>query len=121
MTDFLQLAEQLASALIPRRTVRYQRGEVYVDLDATVAASEVYFTDRNGMRVRAENRYYLIKVADLILSGSATEPAEGDEIIDTGDGATRTYRTMPGDSGEAWEYQRYHTQYRINVMEVDEF
>lgn len=105
--------------LVPRRSVRYERGEYFVVLEATLARTILYQTDNQGMRVRAETRDYLIKPALLILNSVQVEPEEEDLIIDTGEGSTVTYKVMSGDTGEAWRYSdRYHSLFRIHVKEV---
>ena len=115
------MAERLVPKLIPKREVRYQRGDWWVELDATVGSTILTSTDEYGVRTRTEMRDYLIEPALLIIGGIQVEPAEGDKIIDTGEGKTRTYMVMQGQGEEAWRYtDRYHSLLRIHVKEIEE-
>ena len=121
MADFLQMAEQMVPKLIPRRNVRYERGDYFVVLEATVARTILYNTDDYGRRMRAETRDYLIEPALIVLNGSEVLPAEEDLIIDTNEGGTVTYKVMRGDAGESWRWtDRYHGMLRIHTKEVAE-
>ena len=121
MVDFLQLAEQMVPKLVPRRTVRYQRGVLWVEFEVTVGRSIVNWHDDYGMRHRAEQRDYIFEAALLILGGSVVEPADGDEIVDTAEGATRTYVVASAAGEVGWRYtDRYHTMLRVHVKEIDE-
>ena len=121
MSDILKLAMAALPGLLPSRTVRYQRGDNYVDIDVTVGATRVDYSDEHGVRFKSHVRDYLIPVVDLILSGEAIEPLESDTIVDTNDGTTATWKLMDIEGGEAWRYmERYHTMYRVHVRMEDE-
>jgi len=121
MTDILQTAMAMLPKLLPRRIVRYQRVDDYVNLEVTVGSTTVDYEDEHEVRLKAEIRDYLIPVADLILSDANTEPEEGDLIIDTEEGATRTYTVMGIESGVPWRHtDRYHTMFRIHTRQTDE-
>lgn len=122
MTDVLQSAIAAVPNLIPRRIVRYKRGEDHIGLHATVGSTRIDYEDEHGVRLRAEVRDYLIKPADLVISDVTVEPEEGDEIIDSGEGGIpRTYQVMGVESGRAWRWtDRYHTMYRIHTKQTDE-
>lgn len=105
--------------LIPRRNVRYERGDYFVVLEATVARTILYTVDNYGVRVRAEMRDYLIVPELIILNSVEVLPEEEDLIIDTNEGGTITYKVMRGDAGESWRYtDRYHSLLRIHTKEV---
>jgi len=121
MTDILQMATGLLR-LLPHRTIRYSRGEDYVNLEnATVGRTRVDYEDEHGVRMVGEIRNYLIPAKDLIINNSLTEPEEGDVIIDTNEGTTKTYWVMGTEGSEAWRYtDRYHAMLRVYVRETDE-
>lgn len=105
--------------LIPRRNVRYERGDYFVVLEATVGMTMLITVDNFGVRTRAEQRDYLIVPALLILNSTEVLPEEEDLIIDTNEGSTITYKVMRGDAGESWRYtDRYHGMLRIHVKEI---
>jgi len=121
MSDLIQQALAGLPKLLPKRTVRYVRGDDYVDIDVTVGSTIVGYEDDHGVRLKAEVRDYLIEPGYLILSDVEIEPTEGDTIIDTTEGATRTYEVMPIGDGIAWRWtDRYHTMFRIHTRQSDE-
>jgi len=122
MTDILQAALAAIPSLVPKREIRYSRGDDFVILNATVGATRIDYRDENGIRLKSEVRDYLIKPADLIIADNLTEPVEGDEIIDTNeDAATRTYTVMGIEAGEPWRWtDRYHIMYRVHTRQTDE-
>lgn len=81
--------------------VVYRRGSATVTLAATVGRYEFDVDDGAGGAVRVEMRDYLIETADLILSGAATLPKDGDLIVE-GDGAT--YEVVGPGGVPAWRY-----------------
>ena len=121
MVDLLQAAVGGLRAMLPQREVRYSRGGHYVDLDVTVAVTSVDYEDEHGVRMKAAIRDYIIDPLKLVLDGSQVEPEEGDTIIDTLEGATRTFEVMSTEGGVAWRYtDRFYTMLRIHTKQSDE-
>lgn len=117
MPDMLQSALSALPKLIPRREVGYRRGSVTITIKVTVGRSKIdYADDDNNVRRFNEVRDYLIVPALLVISGSLTEPKEGDIIIDD----SILWRVVP-EAGEFWRYtDRYHTMFRVHVVESDD-
>ena len=120
MTDFLRDCVGFVTALLPKRTVKYQRDTFWKDnLEVTVGRTIIRYTQDEGVRLAVEVRDYLITPADLVIGGEVIEPDEGDLIFDSGEGVERTYRVIAVE-GEIWRYtDRYHTLYRIHTKEVE--
>lgn len=121
MVDLLQVATGGLRVLLPQRKVRYSTDDGYVDLDVTVAATRVDYEDEHGVRMKAEIRDYLIDPLKLVIGDSRVEPQEGHKIVDTTEGATRTYEVMSIGDGIAWRYtDRFHTMLRVHTRQSDE-
>lgn len=76
--------------------------------------------DIDGLRIAWGERDYLIVAANLILNGSAVEPAENDRIVETIDGTSMTFEVLPPGGGEpAWRWSDPdRTRYRVHVKRV---
>lgn len=80
---------------------------------ATVgAASEALLVDVSEMD-------FLIRVADLILDGSAVEPQRGDRIAVTLNGVARVYEVNYQGSDQPFSYDPHRTLYRIHTKQID--
>lgn len=109
MTDLLRtgaawLAGQLKASA--GRTVTYCRGAGTVSLTATVGRTLMRLADgQGGTFVEWTDRDYLFPAADLILSGSLTEPARGDQIRDTDEaGNVVVYEVLAPGGEPPWRY-----------------
>jgi hypothetical protein len=65
------------------RPVVYLRGAESVELDATVGRTLFEQADQFGVLHRTESRDYLIRAADLVLSGEQVLPKAGDRVRET--------------------------------------
>jgi len=125
MADLIQSALASLKGWLPKRTVKYQRGDLEIELEATVARTMLRYTDEHGARRFMEVRDYLIDPSDLIpyVGGDKFEPAEGHRILDSEEGflGERTYEVSSGGEEEVWRWtDRYHTLLRVHTVEIDE-
>lgn len=80
---------------------------------ATVgAASEAVLIDVSEMD-------FLIRVADLILDGSAVEPKRGDRIGVTLNGVARVFEVNYQGDDQPFSYDPHRTLYRIHTKQID--
>ncbi|WP_020473381.1 hypothetical protein [Zavarzinella formosa] len=89
-----------------------------IRLPLTPIPGRTVFTSNLEDRARVEfgDRDYLIEAVDL----ATGEPAIGDRVIETIDGATTTFEVMPTNTGEpAWRWSDPgHTRWRIHMKQV---
>ena len=76
------------------RPVTYQRGAQNVTLSATVGRSVFQVVTADGLVEQVERRDYLVRAANLVLGGAATEPQVGDRIRETVGGNVQVYEVM---------------------------
>jgi hypothetical protein len=76
------------------RPVTYQRGSQSVALNATVGRSVFQVVAADGLVEQVERRDYLVRAANLVLGGAATEPQVGDRIRETVGGTVQVYEVM---------------------------
>jgi len=100
--------------------VTYQRGIDSVVVPATIGQTVFRFDSQDGATIRTVSRDFLIRAADLILNGLATEPQRGDRITETDGGKTFTYEVMsPGGNEPAWRYSDpYRRTLRIHTKGI---
>lgn len=94
-----RLAEIAAVSVTLRRT-----GETDVTVSATPGRTPLEVDNGDGTSLRFESRDYLIEAADYAFAGTVTEPAEGDLILETISGVTRTYAVLPIPGESCWRY-----------------
>jgi hypothetical protein len=105
-------------------TATYTRGDYSVTLtgDSAVWIGNTLFrlSDADGLRMQWGERDYLIASADLVLNGTAVEPAENDRITETINGTAITFEVLPVSPSEpAWRWSDPdRTVYRIHVKRV---
>lgn len=78
------------------RTVTYMRGDVAVDVVATLGRS--VFTQHDsgrGAAIRSYSRDFIVSASDLVLDGEQTMPRPGDVIKDQRDGELRVFTVSP--------------------------
>lgn len=96
--------------------ITYKRGGESVSITATVGGTEAESDETAGIYVRYRSRDYLIEAADLIISGSQTEPARGDTIEETINGETHTFEVLPLGGEQAFAYSDHnHKQLRVHT------
>ena len=69
--------------------------------------------------LRSRTRDWKIAVADLVLNGEATEPAEGDTIRVTAASAVEVYRVCGLNQGACFERDPTGTMYRVHSELTD--
>lgn len=98
------------------RTIAYSRGPLSVEIPATVGQSEMDLFSEAGAAVRVATRDYLLAAADLVLGGTAVEPARGDRIEDAQDGLFEVL--SPGTGEPDWRWMAGRRMFRIHVKEI---
>jgi len=97
VADLLQQGAAWLEAMRHRhasRPVVYQRGAESLALNATVGRSVFQVVAADGVVEQVERRDYLVRAADLVLGGAATEPQVGDRIRETVGGNVHVYEVM---------------------------
>ncbi len=95
------------------QSITYARATASAALSATVGRSELTVTSSAGVET-VESTDFIIAVADLELSGSATVPMLGDTIAYDGD----TYEVMNAGGQAAYRFTEYKLAYRIHCKRV---
>lgn len=122
----MDLLEQASAWLETQRTkyttrqVVYRRGEVWVEVPASIGKTTFELDDGSGAMIRSESRDYLILAAELVLAGTQTLPDRGDRIIEAAGGQEFVYEVMaPGDEPH-WRYSDlYRKTLRIHTRQVE--
>ena len=70
----------------------YRRDGQEISVLAEVGRTQFQVQQEVGALLDADSRDYLISVSDLVLDGDQVEPTDGDLIVETVGGATRTFR-----------------------------
>ena len=101
-------------------SVVYKRGVVTATISNATPGQTVGDTDeQTGLRMRVFRKDWLIDAADLVLSGSATEPQTGDRIEHTISGTTYVWEVAESPGGTPWRWHdRWMKTYRIACVEV---
>jgi len=121
MADMLQRGvDWLAGKLNAHAShmVTYVRGDERLTLSATFGRTEHEAAEDVGPRVGYTERDFLIRAADLVLSGLHALPQAGDRIEELVDGKVYTFelmspegRELPFRYGDAnWRMMRLHTK-----------
>ena len=99
-------------------TVRYQRGEQFVDLPATVGKTLFEVEEGHGVLIRHESRDFLILAADLVLGGIKTLPQKGDRIRETQGDTIYIYEVTAPGKEPCWRYSDpYRKTFRIHTKQ----
>lgn len=99
--------------------IRYRRGDLVVDLDATVGRTVFRHENAYGMVTHHVSRDFLIRAQDLVLGGQPVEPEPGDEVIEISESPSRVHEVMsPTPDDPPWRYSdpqrctlRIHTKH----------
>lgn len=111
------LADQLDAHVAV--TVTYSRDSDSVELKATIGQTGFELQNEFGVAYTETARDYLITASLLILDGDTVEPAEGDLIVETVGGESRTFEVRAPDGGPAWRWSDPEAkQYRVHTQEV---
>ena len=101
-------------------TVRYFRGEAFVDVLATVGRTVFEQADEYGIVHRTETRDFLITAADLTFGDGPVTPKEGDRIHDFSvPGTNNIYEVMTPGGEPPFRYSDpYRTTLRVHTKHV---
>ena len=103
-------------------SVTYARGAASVTLTAWAGKSVQLWSPQGqspGVAVAWNERDYLIAVEDLVLSGSATTPQEGDTITETINGTPTKFAVTLDGSEPCWRYSdQTRKLFRIHCKRV---
>jgi hypothetical protein len=98
------------------RSVTYRRGDVVVELAATIGRTVFEMDDGAGAVLRVESRDYIIRASDLTLGS----PLRGDRIVEAGDGQSFVYEVVPFGSEPCWRWSDpYRKTLRIHTKQVE--
>jgi hypothetical protein len=129
MSNLLKIgAEYLAGELAAHaaETVTYTRSvaappeeplpDLTADIPAVVGRSEFDIQQSDGLLLHTNTVDFIIRVEDLVLDETATEPVHGDRITYDGE----VYELMPIAGENGWRYTDEHRYaYRIHTKHVD--
>lgn len=123
MADLIQegtswLADKMKSHAGQSVTYRRPSPAGTVTVTATIGETVVQQQGYDGVYMqRVESKDFLIKAEDLILNGSVSLPADGDQIEHGG----VTYQVTPIVDGEpAWRWSNgYRTVLRIHTQQIE--
>ena len=101
------------------RSVTYQRGEVAVEVPASIGRTTFEIDDGYGLIQKFESRDFLILATDLVLDGSQTLPERGDRIQETEGAKTFTYEVLAPGKEPPWRYSDpYWKTLRIHTKQI---
>ena len=101
------------------RTVVYCRGDVSVEVQASIGKTTFDIDDGYGAVESWESRDFLIAAANLVLSGVDVLPVAGDRINEVQDGLTFVYEVLAPGKEPCWRYSDpYRTTLRIHTKQV---
>jgi len=120
------LLEKASSWLQSQRTrhcskkVTYVRGELSIEVDATIGRTIFQSDDGAGAVIRFESRDFLILAADLVLAGQVILPEEGDQIRESAGERVYVYEVSAPEGEMAWRYNDpYRQTLRIHSKQVE--
>lgn len=104
------------------QSVVYRRGANTVTVVATRGQTDHEVRDTDGILQIERSEDFLIKGADLIISGSVVLPERGDQIDFVVGATTYTYEALPfGATDDHWRWSdRYQKLLRIHTKLIDE-
>jgi hypothetical protein len=100
-------------------TVLYRRAAATVSVSAVIGRT--LFDNEDDFNVVSETaKDFIIHQADLILSGSATSPAKGDEIDETRGSVVYTYAVLEEEGRPPFEdADPYHKAFRVHTKLIN--
>ena len=122
MTDLLQTAATWLEAerhSHGAHDVSYHRGAESVALKASIGLTEFEVETDFGIQ-KTESRDFLIRTADLVLTGAATEPRRGDRIKETLGEEVVVFEVMAPGQEPPWRFSDPNRlTMRIHTKHVD--
>lgn len=98
--------------------VTYWRGSISVAIDAVIGQTAWEVQDEDGILTRVVSRDFLIRVEDLLHSGSLIEPARGDLIKEVVAGTTYTHEVLAPGNAPVFAMDPFRIRYRIHTKQV---
>lgn len=123
MTDVIKqgqawLADQITTHA--SRSVVYRRGELGVELVATVAKSHYQQDDGSGVITRSQVRDFLIDTQSLLLSIIGSLPRRGDKIVEIDGDQTFVFEVMALGGEPPWRYSDpFRLKLRIHTKQIE--
>ena len=97
------------------QTVTYRRGEVSVELQATIGRTEHEVENGYGVLEKVETRDYIVRAEDLVLGGTAALPKRGDQIVELHGETELTYEVMAPGTRSGSSHFKYADTYRQSL------
>ena len=123
MSDLLRDGQNwLATKLTKHasRTVVYRRGELGVELVATIGRSMYDQDDGEGIITRSQVRDFLIDTNLLLLSIIGSLPRRGDQVIEIDGDKTFIFEVMSLGGDPPWRYSDpFRLKLRIHTKQID--
>lgn len=123
MNDLLRqgqawLAEQLTGHA--SRAVVYRRGELGVELQATIGRSHYQQDDGSGVITRSQVRDFLIDTDDLLLSIIGSLPKGGDRVVEIDGEKTFVFEVASLGGEPPWRYSDpFRLKLRIHTRQIN--
>lgn len=122
MSDLLRTASdwlETQRTAYRTQTVTYRRGDLEVEVAATVGRTVFDALDEYGAVERVETRDFLVLAEALVLAGTLVRPQAGDRIVETQGGRSYLYGVM-GPGGEPpWRWSDpYRKTLRIHSRQI---
>lgn len=95
------------------RMVIYQRGELNVEVPATIGRTVHDVENTHGVIEKVETRDFIIRAQDLLLGGSPISPQRGDRVKETVGETTLTYEVMSPGTSTGSSHYRFADPYRL--------
>ncbi len=102
------------------QTVIYRRGELGVELVATIGRSMYDQDDGEGIITRSQVRDFLIDTNLLLLSIIGSLPRRGDQVIEIDGDKTFIFEVMSLGGDPPWRYSDpFRLKLRIHTKQID--
>ena len=102
------------------RTVVYRRGELGVELVATIGRSMYDQDDGEGIITRSQVRDFLIDTNLLLFSIIGSLPRRGDQVIEIDGDKTFIFEVMSLGGDPPWRYSDpFRLKLRIHTKQID--
>ena len=95
------------------RTVIYQRGELSVEVPATIGRTVHDVENTYGIIEKVETRDFIIRAQDLVLDGGPISPQRGDRVTEAVGGTTLVYEVMSPGTSTGSSHYRFTDPYRL--------
>jgi hypothetical protein len=122
MSDMLREGQQWLSEKLTQhasRQVIYRRGQLGVELAATIGRSDYEQDDGEGIVTRSQVRDYLINTQDLLDSIIGSLPRRGDQIVELENNQSFTFEVMALGGDAPWRYSDpFRIKIRIHTRQV---